>query len=272
MKHIARFVLLAVVAGVLASCDSETYKKINYFQDIQSDTTMVMAINNGVVIQPLDQLSIIVSHLHPELAAQFNLPVASYQAGSEIATSNYGQQRLIGYVVDNNGDINFPQLGKIHAAGLTRWDLQKLVSERLADEGLLNDAIVTVEFMNFRISVLGEVTSPGTYTITGDKITIDQAIAMARDLTIFGQRENVKVIRERNGEMQAYVVNLTDFSELSKSPAYYLQQNDVVYVTPNNVRAGQSTINENYFKSGAFWVSMSSVILSATSLIVTITK
>lgn len=272
MKHITKFVLTVAFAGILASCNSTTYQKIDYFQDIQSDTTMVMAINNGVVIQPLDQLSIIVSHLHPELAAQFNLPVATYQAGSEITSSNYGQQRLLGYVVDNSGDINFPQLGKIHAAGLTRWELQTLVAEKLSSEGLLNDAIVTVEFMNFRISVLGEVTSPGTYTITGDKITIDQALAMARDLTIYGQRENVKVIRERNGEMQAYVVDLTDFSKLRQSPAYYLQQNDVVYVTPNDVRAGQSTINENYFKSGSFWVSLSSVIFSATSLIVSIVR
>ena len=270
MRNFVKSALVIALAAALASCSSKTYEKINYFQDIQSDTTMVMAINNGVVIQPLDQLSIIVSHRSPELASQFNLPVATYQAGSEFTTNTSGTHRLVGYVVDNNGDISFPQLGKIHVAGMNRWDLQKLVADRLASNGLLSDAIVTVEFMNFRISVLGEVSSPGTYTIAGDKITIDQAIAMARDLTIHGQRENVKVIRERNGEMQAYVVDLTNFSELRKSPAYYLQQNDVVYVTPSVVRAGQSTINENYFKSAQFWVSMSSVAFSATSLAVTL--
>ena len=122
--------------------------------------------------------------------------------------------------------------------------------------------------MNFKISVLGEVTSPGSYTISGDKITIFQALALARDLTIYGQRDKVEVIREQNGQRKVYVLDLRD-SEIFNSPGYYLQQNDVVYVVPNSVRAGQSTINENYLKSANFWMSIASVGVTVASFVVT---
>ena len=161
-------------------------------------------------------------------------------------------------------------LGTIHVAGLTRWELQDQIKEQIISEGILLDPIVTVEFMNFRISVMGEVTSPGTYSVTGDKITLLGALALAHDLTIFGRRDNVTVIREQNGVRSVYKVDLRK-SSMFDSPAYYLQQNDVVYVYPNSVRAGQSTINENYFKSGSFWISLSSVAVTITNLILTLT-
>ena len=112
---------------------------------------------------------------------------------------------------------------------------------------------------------------PGTYTVTGDKITILQALALARDLTIYGQRDNVKVIREQNGKRQIYTMNLTN-SEIFNSPAYYLQQNDVVYVTPSQVRAGQGEINENYFKSGSFWISLASISMTTINFIIALTN
>ncbi len=270
MKNRFCFVIAALALATMVSCNPSTYKKINYMQDVTQDTTMNMAINKGIIIQPQDQLSIIVASRDPKLAAQFNNSISQYFTGSEIAASA-GQQRLTGYVVDNDGYINFPALGKILVAGMNRWDLQNKIEEELASTGMLRDARVTVEFMNFRISVLGEVVSPGTYTITGDKITVFQALALARDLTIYGCRDNVRVVREQNGERQIYVLDLRD-SEIFTSPAYYLQQNDVVYVTPNNVRAGQSTINENYFKSGAFWVSLGSIAISVTNLVATLIR
>ncbi|MBQ1751065.1 MAG: polysaccharide export protein, partial [Bacteroidales bacterium] len=116
-----------------------------------------------------------------------------------------------------------------------------------------------------------DVTRPGTYTVTSDKITIFQAIALASDLTVYGQRDNIKVVREQNGKRQVFVLDLRD-SNVFNSPAYYLQQNDVVYVTPNEVRAGQSTINENYFKSGSFWISVGSIAITVTNLIITILR
>lgn len=270
MKKIFQFCVLAVLVFSAASCD--TWKKINYLQDIEETTSMPMVDHQGIVIQPKDQLSIVVSCRVPELAAQFNLPIVSYAAGSEIASTAGGvSQRLSGYVVDNDGFINFPQIGRLEVAGLTRWELQNKIAEEISSRGFVNDPVVTVEFMNFRISILGEVARPGTYTITGDKVNLFQALSLAGDLTIYGERPTVKVTREQGGERTVFVLDLRD-SEIFKSPAYYLQQNDIIYVVPNSVRAGQSTINENYFKSGSFWISLSSVSMSLVTLIVTLNK
>jgi len=270
MKKLLRCTLLMVVVASLAACNPQTWKNINYLQDINGDTVMPMAVNRGIIIQPQDQLSIIVTSRNNLLAAQFNKSIATYYTGSEMATSG-GSQRITGYVVDNEGDIMFPQIGRIHVAGMNRWELQDMITQRLVEEGLLTDANVTVEFLNFKISVLGEVPSPGTYSVTGDKITIFQALALARDLSIYGKRDNVMVVREQNGERRIYTLDLRN-SSLFDSPAYYLQQNDVVYVTPSDVRAGQSTINENYFKSGGFWMSLGSLAITVTNLIITLAR
>ncbi len=270
MKRILQsLTFLAVLCG-LASCNPETYKKINYLQDVKQDTTMTMKVNKGIIIQPQDQLSIIVTSRDPRMATPFNLSVSSFYTGSELSATG-ASQRITGYVVSNEGDIDFPSLGELHVAGLNRWQLQELIKDRLADSGLLKDAIVTVEFLNFKISVLGEVTAPGTYSVTGDKITILQALALARDLTIFGQRENVQVIREQNGRRQIFKMDLTS-SDIFTSEAYYLQQNDVVYVTPSKVRAGQGEINENYFKSGSFWISLASISMTTVNFIIALTN
>ena len=270
MKNILRITLAVAFAAALVSCSSQTYKKINYLQDIEGDTSMSMKVNKGIIIQPQDQLSIIVTSRDPKMATPFNLSVAMYYSGSELSVAG-GSQRITGYVVDNNGNIQFPSLGEVHVGGLNRWELQDLITSKLSDSGLLKDAVVTVEFMNFKVSVLGEVTAPGTYSVTGDKITIFQALALARDLTIYGQRDNVHVIREQNGKRQIYTLNLTD-SNIFNSPAYYLQQNDVVYVTPSKVRAGQGEINENYFKSGSFWISLASISMTTINFIIALTQ
>ena len=270
MKKIIEIVFAAAVLCCVASCSSETYKKINYLQDVNDETSMSMVINKGIIIQPQDQLSIIVNSRDPKMATPFNLSVSTHYSGSELGASS-SSTRITGYIVDNAGNINFPSLGTVHVSGLNRWELQDLIKDMLSDSGLLRDAVVTVEFLNFKVSVLGEVTAPGTYSVTGDKITIFQALALARDLTIYGQRDNVRVIREQNGKRQIYVLNLTD-SEIFSSPAYYLQQNDVVYVTPSKVRAGQGEINENYFKSGSFWISLASISMTTINFIIALTQ
>lgn len=261
-KNILHALFIALI--VLTSCG--TVKDIAYFQNKIVDEPEAIDKHAGIVIQPKDQLSIVVSSRNPELVAMFNLPVISYQAGSEVVAGG-GQQRLMGYVVDNEGYIDFPVLGRIKVAGLTRWELSNLIKDRLLKEGLLTDAVVTVEFMNFKVSVIGEVNSPGTYTLTNDKVTILQAISLARDLTIFGQRENVCVIREREGERVIYEVNLCDVS-MFKSPAYYLQQNDVVYVQPSEVKARQSTTDDKALRMTSIFVSGGSLLVSVAALIV----
>ena len=265
-----RIAAIAAIAVVTAGCATSTYKKIDYLQDLEQEITLSMKENQGILIQPQDQLSIIVSSRDPELSALLNKPSATYQAGSEITSTEGSNRRIVGYVVDNNGDLEFPMLGKIHAAGLNRWQLQDIIKEDIIAKGIILDPLVTVEFMNFRISVMGEVKNPGTFNVNSDKITLLRALSLANDLTIYGRRDNVTVIREQNGKREIYKVDLRS-SDMFDSPAYYLQQNDVVYVYPNSVRAGQSTINENYFRSGSFWISLTSVAVTVTNLILTLT-
>lgn len=259
--------IFAVLAAVLmlGSCSVPT--NIAYFQNRLVDNPEQIDKHGGIVIQPKDMLSIVVSSKNPELVVMFNLPVVSYQAGSEVVTSGY--QRLMGYVVDNDGYIDFPILGRLKVSGLTRWELSEMIKDRLLSEGYLTDCVVTVEFMNFKVSVIGEVNSPGTYTIEGDKVTVLQAISLARDLTIFGQRENVTVIRERNNERVMYQINLCDVS-MFNSPAYYLQQNDIVYVEPSEIKARQSTTDDKGLRMTSIFVSGGSLLVSIATMIISL--
>ena len=263
-------ILFALSIALMAMVSCSTVKDIAYFQNKVVNEPEAIDKHAGIVIQAKDMLSIVVSSRNPELVAMFNLPVVSYQAGSEVVSTGYNQ-RLMGYVVDNEGNIDFPVLGPIKVAGLTRWELSELIKNKLLNDGLLTDAVVTVEFMNFKVSVIGEVNSPGTYSLQNDKVTILQAISLARDLTIFGQRENVCVIREREGERVIYEINLCDVS-MFNSPAYYLQQNDVVYVQPSEVKARQSTTDDKALRITSIFVSGGSLLVSIAALIVNLIR
>ena len=259
--------ILSAVAGLFILSSCAPVKDIAYFQNKIVDQPEKIDKHAGILIQPKDMLSISVSSRNPELVAMFNLSLVQYTPGSEMGGVGGGQQRMLGYVVDNNGCIDFPVLGTLKVAGLTRWELSELIKRRLVNDGLLPDAVVTVEFMNFKVSVLGEVASPGTYTIQGDKVTILQALSLAGDLTIYGQRENVSVIRERDGERTFFKINLCDV-DLFKSPAYYLQQNDVIYVEPSIEKARQSTIDDKKLRMTTIAISSSSLLVSVASLLV----
>lgn len=270
MLRIRKLMMACAVIFTAASC-STTYQKINYIQDATPDMAEEMTISKGILIQPKDMISIVVSSRNPELAQIFNLPRVTYQLGSGTTTSqgSSNSNGIMGYSVDNDGNIDFPVLGTLHVAGMTRWEVAKMIKKQLISQNLLKDAVVTVEFMNFKVSVIGEVNSPGTYDIQGDKITLLEALGMAGDLTIFGKRDNVTIIREQNGERIFYKVDLRSV-DLFDSPAYNLQQNDVVYVEPNKVRAGQSTINENNVKSVSLWISIASFLTTLSTLLVTL--
>ena len=255
-------------AGLFMLSSCATVKDIAYFQNKVVNQPEKIDKHAGIVIPPKDMLSIVVSSRNPELVTMFNLPVVSYQAGSEIVAGG-GAQRILGYVVDNAGCIDFPVLGPLEVAGMTRWELAEMIKTKLIKGGLLTDAVVTVEFMNLKVSVLGEVNAPGTYTIEGDKVTVLQAISLARDLTIFGMRENVSVIRERDGERTIYQINLCDVN-LFKSPAYYLQQNDIIYVEPNKEKARQSTTDDKTLRMTSIFVSGGSLVVSVATLVTSI--
>ena len=255
-------VFLCLIA-FLASCSAP--KEVLYLQDIASIKEENIDKNYEVIIHKDDLLAILVNTKDPELALPFNMPVVTYQIGAQTTA----QQRLLGYLVDQNGDIDFPILGKIHVEGLTRMQVTELIKQKLMSEDLIKDPIVTVQFLNFKVSVMGEVTRPGTFDISGDRITLLEALSMAGDLTIYGRRDRVAVIREKDGKRRILYHDLRS-SDIFQSPCYYLQQNDIVYVEPNKAKTGQSRINSN--NSVGVWLSAVSVLASITSLMVTMFK
>ncbi|MBQ7518325.1 MAG: polysaccharide biosynthesis/export family protein [Bacteroidales bacterium] len=262
-----KFFLLFTLAFIsLTAC--RTYEKINYIQDVKPGVNEPIDNFSAVRIQPRDMISIVISSRNPELSKLFNLPVVSYQAGSEFSETGTSQ-RLLGYTVSDDGTIDFPILGTLHLEGLSRKETADLIKKKLIDGNYIKDPVVTVQFLNFKVAVIGEVTMPGTYTFEGDKLTVLDALGLAKDLTIFGRRDRVFVIREQNGERTIYQLDLRSV-EMFKSPAYYLKQNDVVYVEPNNVRAGQSTINENNVKSVSLWISIGSFLATIATLLVNV--
>lgn len=254
--------ILLLFSIFLCSCDAS--KKILYLQDLEANASNPISGKNDIIIQPRDMLSIVVSSKDPELSALFNLPRITYEAG--LSQNNTNNNRISGYTVDAEGNIDFPNLGIVHIAGLTRNQVAELIKKRLSEEELLKDAVVTVDYMNLCYSVIGEVTHPGNFSINRDQITVLEALSKAGDLTIYGQRDRVFVIREENGQRNTYQLDLRSVS-LFDSPAYYIQQNDLVYVEPNKVRAGQSTVNANNVKSVSLWTSIASLLTSISVLI-----
>ena len=267
--YMNRLYILLISCMLLVGCNST--KEVAYLQNLDINKQESISASKGITIQPKDVLSIIVSCKDAELAAMFNLPVVSYQTNSEIVSSTGGTQQLLGYAVDENGEIKLPVLGKMKVAGMTRWEVQEKIKSELKSRELLKDMVVTVEFRNFKISILGEVKNPGSYSIEGDKVNVLEAISMAGDLTIYGLRDQVYVIREEGGERTVYRLNLKS-AEVFQSPAYYLKQNDVVYVQPNKVRAGESNLNENSMKSIGIWISIASLLTTVATLVVAAKK
>ena len=250
--------LVVCMAVFFTACTST--KKIIYLQDVVPLKQQEIEQKYEVIIHGDDLLAIMVNSRDPELALPFNMPMVSYQLGSNTG----GQQRVLGYLVDTNGNIDFPILGEILVEGLTRMQLTELIKNKLIEGDLIKDPIVTVQFLNFKISVMGEVGRPGSFTISGDRITLLEALSMAGDLTIYGRRDRVGVIRENNGKRTILFHDLRS-ADIFNSPCYYLQQNDIVYVEPNKAKSGQSSINQN--NSIGVWVSVISLLTTIAVLI-----
>ena len=248
---------------LLASCG--TPKDIVYFQDAGNYEAYRNANKNEVVISRDDLLAIMVNSQATEAAIPFNLPLVNYYVGGD----TYGQPRTLGFLVDKDGNIDYPVLGKLQVEGLTRSGLRDLIKGKLISEGLLKDPIITVNFLNFKVSVIGEVNRPGSFNVTGERITLLEALSLAGDLTIYGRRDRVAVKREMKDRSIILYHDLRS-TDLFKSPCYYLQQNDIVYVEPNKRRAQQSEINQN--NSVGVWLSIFSVLMTATSIIINVSK
>ena len=264
LNNAMRKSILAAVGLVLLLGACSTPKQISYFQDADSVNGARIAAPKEITIKPKDKISILVNCKSQELTALFNLPQISYSVG---ASSSGSANVTSGYTVDESGYINFPVLGKMYVAGLTRPQIAEKIRNELEAQGQASNAIVTVEYLNLNYQVLGEVNQPGTFAISKDATTILDAIGNAGDLTIYGKRDNVKLLRNNNGRQETYVIDLTSAQSLISSPAYYLQQNDVIYVEPNDVKARMSTVNGNNVRSTSFWISLAS-LASSVSLIV----
>lgn len=250
-----------LIVLLFASCASQ--KRISYLQDIPDTYSSTVGIQQGGVVRTGDWISILISSKDIELAQMFNLPVISSSLTGNGITSG-GSNRISGYLVDGNGCIDFPQLGTIEIKGLTLVELSALVKKKIITGGYINDPVVTVQYMNFNVSVMGEVVRPGVFNASTGRVTILEALSMAGDLTIYGKRENVKVIREENGERTVASLDLRS-KQIFSSPYYYLQQNDVVYVEPNKARSGQREINQN--RTWGTFASIISVLVSLSVLI-----
>ena len=257
-----KFFLIVLLAFVMTGCQS--YKKVPYLQDAE-------AVSHGVQneqlydakIMPKDLLTIVVSCTSPELAAPFNLTVATQ--GNVASNYTTAQPVLQQYLVDNEGKINFPVLGELKVGGLTKKEAEQLIIEKLKPY-IKETPIVTVRMVNYKISVLGEVARPGTFTISNEKVNLLEALAMAGDMTVWGVRDNVKLIRESADGKQEIITLDLNSAETILSPYYWLQQNDIVYVTPNKAKARNSDIGS----STSLWLSATSILVSLASLLVTI--
>ena len=271
--RLLRTAILALGLAALASC--ATPANIAYFQDAVNDTTLTPAKARPIRLKPNDQISVIVNSRDPQVTAMFNLPyyttrigetqtlTSTAGTGSSLTTSN----SISGYTVDANGYIDFPVIGPVLVADRTREQAAEHIKELLIESRQIKDPVVTVEFMNLGFSVLGEVNRPGRFKIDRDRFTILDAIGLAGDLTINGQREDVTLIRHDGKKDHVYKLNLLDARQMYASPAFYIQQGDVIYVTPNDKRRREATINGNNVRSSSFWISIGSLATSVALLI-----
>lgn len=252
---------MMMVAMLLTSC--KTPKDIAYLQDVNVNMPIRTQVDGSIRFLAGDKLSIFVHSRDQQLMDLFNLTKST----STVATSNAS----LAYTVDNNGYIDFPVLGLVKVQGLTRLEVAQTIKNRLMSENLCKDPVVTVNFYEMYFSVLGN-TGAGVKQINKDKITILEAIAMASDLQIDGIRKNVLVMRQEGNQEVPYRVDLTSAESIYNSPVYYIRQNDVIYVEPNNMAKRGSTVMGSSAYQPGFWFGMFSSVASLGALLWTILK
>ena len=257
--------LIGLLGWIMTGCSS--YKNVPYLQNVEDVDKMQAELPlYDATIMPKDLLTITVNTTNPVATAPFNLIVQS--AIDESRSNSLTHQSVLQqYIVNNEGNIDFPVLGRLQVGGLTKNEAENLIREKLKPY-LKEVPIVTVRMSNYKISVLGEVARPGTFVVNNEKVNILEALAMAGDMTIWGMRDNVKLVRENaKGKREIIMLNLNQ-ADLLNSPYYYLQQNDILYVSPNKTRAKNSDIGQ----STTLWISATSILVSLASLLATIFK
>ena len=263
VKGVSISIFLVMLLLSLFSCSSQ--QKIAYLQDVYGDTKQSPEELYDARIKPKDLLTITVNTFDKEASLPFNLV---YPTGSaNVVNGTSSETAIQKYLVDNEGYIDFPVLGKIKVADLTKNEVESSIKEKLKPY-LKETPVVIVRMVNYKISVIGEVNRPNTYTITNEKVNVLEALALAGDLTIYGKRDNVKLMRESSdGKRVVITLDLTD-KNLINSPYFYLQQNDVLYVEPNKTKMR----NSRYSALTGQVLSGVSVLVSVVSLVVTLSK
>lgn len=258
-KHLFSTLSLLVMLVVLTGCSSKKRTTLTYFTNRDTISAPVIPTENYMVkIEPGDELFITITSLIPDATAPYNLPLSNPGMLGSLEMST--QPKIATYIVDEKGDITMPVIGTLHVAGLETPQVAAIIQKEVEKD--VADALVKVELVNFRINVLGEVARPGSQKISRERFSILDAIADAGDLTPYGERSNVLLIREENGKRTYHTINLNDVSTLS-SPYFYLQQNDVVYVEPNNIRKE----NARYNQYSSYKISVISTVVSAVSVV-----
>ena len=267
---LSTLVTTAIFAIILASCGST--EKIPYMTDadkISKESLAKATMIYEAKIMPKDVLQISVNTTVPEAAAPFNL---GSNAGSGVTTVTGGTIQgatLQTYIVDKHGEIDYPVVGKLKVAGLTRVELQDMIKNKIHPAYITESPIVNVRFQNYKISVLGEVAHPGTYTLQNEQCTIFDALSLAGDLTIYGKRENVMLIRENgDGSKTISRIDLQKTDIITNPSIYYLQQNDVLYIEPNKTKARTSKIGS----AETFTIAIVSTLISIATLLATTLK
>ena len=262
-------ILLTLMGALAISCG--TPEKIPYMVGAERvDETYLH--NNAKIfeakIMPKDVLQISVNTTIPEAAAPFNLG-SSAGSGVMVQGGTVQGAELQTYIVDNEGYINYPVVGKLKVLGLTRVELQDYIKERIHPEYIKEVPVINVRFKNYKVSVLGEVARPGTFTLVNEQCTILDALAMAGDLTIYGKRDNVLIIRENSkGEKVFLRIDLQDPYIVADHNRFYLQQNDVVYVEPNKTRSKAAAIGT----AETLTISIVSTLISIATLVISIVR
>ena len=264
MKKLLSLLFVAVIA---TACS--TSKDVLYFQDAKGgDTKNVTTLVNKIKMKPGDKITIIVNSKDPELTALYNLVATTRTLGNNSNMGGSGSNGISApYTIDSYGNIDFPVIGKMNIEGKTREEVAEYIKNELITRKQVLDPVVIVEYVNQNFTVLGDVNHPGKVNIDRDQLTIIDAIALAGDLKVTGKRNDVTVLRQEGDSQKIYEIDLRDTESINSSPAYYIQQNDIVYVKPNSKSAGGSSINSNTLRSTSFWMSLASFVMALTTFI-----
>ena len=260
MKYSVKKSVFLVFVGLSPLTSCKTPRDIAYLQDAMENVPIQTQTDGNIRFQPGDKLSIYVHSRDPQLMELFNLTGSNNMSNSN--TTGRGA-----YTVDPRGEIDFPVLGLIKVQGFTRNEVAQTVKSMLLERSLCNDPVITVEFYNMNFSILGDFSGSGTRAITKDKITLLEAISMAGDLEINGLRKNVMVLRQEGDQQIPYRVDLTSANSIYNSPVYYIRQNDVVYVEPNNKHKRGSTVMGSSAYTPSFWMSTITAAISTYLLV-----